>query len=123
MSMLARRVLLRAVPRRGFATAAETEFAKKEAVHKAHAAEAAALWRRVSFFVCVPAIAVATLWVRGVEHEHNEHLAHQMAENNGHLPEPPAYEYLNRRARGPFPWGPNSLFFNSHTNKDMSNVE
>jgi hypothetical protein len=34
-----------------------------------------------------------------------------MAENDGKLPQPPRYEYLNKRNK-PFPWGPNSLFFN-----------
>jgi Cytochrome c oxidase subunit VIa len=28
------------------------------------------------------------------------------------LPQPPAYDYLNRRVK-PFPWGNNSLFYNA----------
>lgn len=58
------------------------------------------------------AVAV-TAWVRNVEAEHAEHQEHLKKENDGHLPEVPAYEHLNRRAK-PFPWGPNSLFFNPH---------
>jgi len=52
-------------------------------------------------------------WVQKVEGEHAEHQKHLMAENDGHIPFPPNYDYLNARAK-PFPWGPNSLFFNPH---------
>jgi len=54
-----------------------------------------------------------TAWVRNVEAEHAEHVEHLKKENDGHLPEVPAYEYMNRRHKA-FPWGPNSLFFNPH---------
>ena len=43
-------------------------------------------------------VAACVLWVRQVEGEHEEHLHHRMEENGGKLPEPPAYEYLNRRS-------------------------
>ena len=39
-------------------------------------------------------------------------MAHARHENGGELPEVPAYDYLNRRVK-PFPWGPNSLFWNA----------
>jgi len=42
-----------------------------------------------------------------------------MAENDGHIPFPPDYEYLNVRAK-PFPWGKNSLFFNPHVRPHSS---
>ena len=58
-------------------------------------------------------------WVQKVEGEHAEHQKHLMAENDGHLPFPPDYEYLNVRAK-PFPWGANSLFFNSHVRSRSS---
>ncbi|KAG6862387.1 hypothetical protein C0995_011827 [Termitomyces sp. Mi166 len=94
------------------------------------------LWRKISrafadqilssFFVCVPAIAVCVAWVYNSEVEHKQHLDHLRAENDGKLPEIPAYEYLNRRSK-PYPWGMNSLFFNPEaspspflSNKDMS---
>ncbi|KAH9947934.1 COX6A, subunit VIa of cytochrome c oxidase [Amylocystis lapponica] len=123
MSMIARRAL-RAVPRtRGYAnTTAElmqTDWAAKQAALKSHAAETANLWRRISFFFCLPAIGVVAAWVRNAENEHAAHQEHLKAEHDGHLPETPSYEYLNRRAK-PFPWGPNSLFFNPHVNKDLS---
>lgn len=52
-----------------------------------------------------------SIWVYNVEKEHHEHLEHLKHENGGVLPQPPDYEYLNRRVK-PFPWGMNSLFFN-----------
>jgi len=38
------------------------------------------------------------------------------------LPDIPDYEYMNKRVK-PFPWGMNTLFFNPHVNKDMSESE
>ncbi|KAI5123758.1 hypothetical protein M0805_000349 [Coniferiporia weirii] len=84
-----------------------------------HASETTELWRKISFFVAVPATILALLWVRRVENEHAEHTEHIKAEHGGELPSVPEYDYLNKRAK-PFPWGMNSLFFNPHTNKDMS---
>ncbi|PCH33861.1 mitochondrial cytochrome c oxidase subunit VIa [Wolfiporia cocos MD-104 SS10] len=126
MSMLARTAALRAIPRaRGYANTTgelmKTNWAEKQAALQSHAAETANLWRRISYYVCLPAIAVTALWVRNLENEHEEHIEHVKAEHGGELPEVPAYEYLNRRVSGPFPWGPNSLFFNPKVNKDMSN--
>ena len=46
-----------------------------------------------------------------VESEHAAHEDPLIEENNGTLPQPPSYPYLNRRVK-PFPWGANSLFFN-----------
>lgn len=54
---------------------------------------------------------VTCAWVYNVESEHATHEDHLIEENNGTLPQPPAYPYLNRRIK-PFPWGSNSLFFN-----------
>lgn len=60
-------------------------------------------------------------YVRNVEAEHEAHLEHLKHENGGQLPPKPEYSYLIKRAK-PFPWGPNSLFFNPRVNKDMSEV-
>ncbi|KAG6851191.1 hypothetical protein H0H93_015201 [Arthromyces matolae] len=64
-------------------------------------------------------VAVCVAWVYNSEMEHKHHLDHLRAENDGKLPEVPAFEYMNRRSK-PFPWGMNSLFFNPEANKDMS---
>ena len=55
---------------------------------------------------------VTCAWVYNVESEHAAHEDPLIEENNGTLPQPPPYAYLNRRVK-PFPWGGNSLFFNS----------
>ncbi|TBU63651.1 cytochrome c oxidase subunit VIa-domain-containing protein [Dichomitus squalens] len=121
MSFVIRRAALRAVPRaRGFAAAAgKGSYHEQQQALVAHAAETTELWRKISYYVCLPAIAAGALWVRQVEAEHEEHLHHRIEENGGKLPEPPAYEYLNRRTSGAFPWGNNTLFFNPKVNKDM----
>ncbi len=49
----------------------------------------------------VLSVAACALWVRNVEAEHEAHQHHIMEENGGKLPEPPAYEYLNRRRKFP----------------------
>ena len=56
--------------------------------------------------------------MRNVEAEHAEHQEHLKKENGGHLPEVPAHDYLNRRVK-PYPWGPNSLFFNPHVRSTL----
>jgi len=131
---LSRRIA-RAPPRfhakpRNFTAATEKNVAETESFQKYlqedkalqhHAAEASDLWRKISFYVCVPAIAVCVAWVYNTETEHAAHVEHIKEENGGELPETPAFDYMNRRAK-PFPWGPNSLFFNPHTNKDMADA-
>lgn len=58
-------------------------------------------------------VAVCGAWVYNAEVEHKAHIDHIKHENDGVLPETPAYDYMNRRSK-PFPWGVNSLFFNPH---------
>ncbi|KAF9076177.1 cytochrome c oxidase, subunit VIa [Rhodocollybia butyracea] len=87
-----------------------------------HAAETTDLWRKISWYVCIPAIAVCSAWVYNIEMEHKAHQAHEKAENDGHVVYPPDYEYLNVR-RKPYPWGPNSLFFNSEVQKNLAQAE
>lgn len=62
-----------------------------------------------------------SIYVYNVEAKHKAHLDHLLEENDGVLPQPPAYEYLNRRVK-PFPWGMNSLFYNPkvHKNQELS---
>ncbi|XP_006454700.1 COX6A subunit VIa of cytochrome c oxidase [Agaricus bisporus var. bisporus H97] len=130
MSALARTALrsaLRTAPRRsrGFAqevTQAESPAVKaylqEESALIHHATETSDMWRKISYFVCLPAVAVCTIWVYNAESEHMAHLEHMRQENGGELPQPPEYDFLNRRNR-PFPWGMNSLFFNPEVNKNM----
>ncbi|KAF8632581.1 hypothetical protein AX15_001789 [Amanita polypyramis BW_CC] len=83
-----------------------------------HAHETAHLWRKISLYVCVPAIATCAAWVYNAEAEHSAHLEHLKEEHGGHLPEAPQYPYLNKRVK-PYPWGANSLFFNPHSQRNM----
>jgi len=95
--------------------------AEREAVEH-HAGETSELWRKLSLYVAVPATLLTTLWVRKVESEHAAHEEHIKEENGGELPPTPQFDYLNKRAK-PFPWGMNTLFFNSHTQKNLEESE
>ena len=46
---------------------------------------------------CLSVVLVSGIWVWQFEQDHLEHKAHLKAENDGKLPQPPAYEYLNIR--------------------------
>ncbi|KAH7104563.1 mitochondrial cytochrome c oxidase subunit VIa [Auriculariales sp. MPI-PUGE-AT-0066] len=95
------------------------EWLSKNSAVIEHAAHTTDLWRKISFYVMIPLTFVTVAYVRNLEAEHAAHLEHLKEENGGELPAKPDYPYLNIR-RKPFPWGPNSLFYNSHVNKDMS---
>ncbi|KAI9461820.1 COX6A, subunit VIa of cytochrome c oxidase [Boletus coccyginus] len=123
---LARSSSLRVVARlaRPLATnapAGSQYFAQLNALRE-HAAHTADLWRKISFYVAFPATFVTCAWVYNVESEHAAHEEPLIEENDGTLPQPPPYSYLNRRVK-PFPWGGNSLFFNSKYNKDMDKAD
>ncbi|KAG6853584.1 hypothetical protein C0991_003108 [Blastosporella zonata] len=124
MSFLARNAL-RAAPRparqvRSYipTPAYRSYLAEREAVEH-HAKETTDLWRKISYFVCIPGIAVCVAWVYNAEVEHKHHLDHLRAENDGKLPEVPAFEYMNRRGK-PYPWGMNSLFFNPEASRSQA---
>ena len=61
--------------------------------------------------VTLSLVLVCGAYVYKKETDHLAHLEHLRHENDGVLPQPPEYEYLNMR-RKPYPWGKNSLFFN-----------
>jgi len=93
MSFLARSVRVaarRSVPRsRHYTTELESIVPKQEwlveqQAKEHHAAETTNLWRRISWYVCMPAIITCTAWVYNAEFEHNAHLEHLRAENDGH---------------------------------------
>jgi cytochrome c oxidase subunit 6a len=119
------RTVARSIPRARNLTTAHpgtTKYSSEHAALQAHASETTDLWRKISFYVCFPAIAVCVAWVYNVEEEHAAHTEHIKAENDGNLPDIPDYEYMNRRVK-PFPWGMNTLFYNAHVNKDLSESE
>jgi len=111
-------ILRRALARRTYSSAAPASgqdawLANRNAI-KEHAKESADLWRKISFYVAFPAIIVTAAWVQKVEAEHAAHKEHESHD----AAEAPEYAYLNKRGK-PFPWGNNSLFFNSKIQKDM----
>ncbi|GLB36073.1 putative cytochrome c oxidase [Lyophyllum shimeji] len=121
MSLLARNALRTARHARAYTstpTPGAQGYLAERAALEHHAAETSDLWRKISYFVCFPAIAVCAAWVYNAEAEHKQHLDHLRSQNEGNLPEVPAFEYLNKRTK-PFPWGMNTLFFNPYTNKNM----
>ena len=124
MSFALVRSAARVVPRaaRQYSAAAEnpalTKYLADQSALAHHAAQTTELWRKISYFACFPGILVCAAWVYNAEVEHAAHLEHLKHENGGELPEVPAYDYLNRRGK-PFPWGMNSLFFNSHLQKNL----
>ncbi|KAI8369382.1 cytochrome c oxidase, subunit VIa [Radiomyces spectabilis] len=85
--------------------------AEREAV-KHHAADAAATWKKISIFVCIPALVAAGVNAYNLYEKHHEHLAH-------HPKEWVKYEYINWRARDFF-WGKEALFFNPAVNLSAS---
>ncbi|KAF7310823.1 hypothetical protein HMN09_00625300 [Mycena chlorophos] len=118
---LSRRALLRPTGIRAYSDAA-VEQARAKWLAEQHAIEHHALqttdfWRKMSYYVCIPALAIFGTYVYNVEIEHKAHNAHLMAENDGKLPQPPRYDYLNRRTKLAFPWGRNSLFWNEKVHR------
>ncbi|XP_062511979.1 cytochrome c oxidase subunit 6A, mitochondrial-like [Corticium candelabrum] len=75
-----------------------------------HAAGAMHTWKKISFFVVVPALAYCTYNAYAKEKEHEKHIE----EHGRHFI---AYPHLRIRTK-PFPWGDgnHSLFHNSHSN-------
>ncbi|KAH8835264.1 COX6A, subunit VIa of cytochrome c oxidase [Flagelloscypha sp. PMI_526] len=87
-----------------------------------HAHTTGDLWRKISNYFFIPAIAVCGIWVYQLEKEHAAHQEHMIHDNGGTYPFPPAYEYMNFRVK-PFPWGKNNLFFNPVVNPDLEKEE
>lgn len=53
------------------------------------------LWRKISFFVCIPGIAVCALWTYKAEMAHKAHVAHEKE----HGEERKVYDYMNMRTK------------------------
>ncbi|WWC88014.1 uncharacterized protein L201_002917 [Kwoniella dendrophila CBS 6074] len=111
---------------RNFASAApqagENEFVAKRNAVRAHAAETTDLWRKISYYVCIPGILVGAAWTYKLEAAHHEHLEHLKHENGGEAPERPVYSYMNFRVK-PFPWGMQTLFYNPEVNIPAGDAE
>merc|ERR1712014_316309 len=89
---------------------------EKVADHAGHSAET---WRKISYYVCLPLIAVYGIHIYNEEKAHAEHAEHLKEENGGEMPEKKVYTYMNVRKKA-FPWGPQTIFFNPEVNAPAS---
>ncbi|KAF3768414.1 hypothetical protein M406DRAFT_56116 [Cryphonectria parasitica EP155] len=118
--MYAQRQVLRAlrspVLQRRFASTApragETAFAAERRAVKEHAAESTGLWKKISIFVCIPALFGAGINAYWLWNEHWEHWSHLPP-----LEERPEYPYQNIRTKN-YQWGDGdkTLFWNDKVN-------
>ncbi|KAI0393367.1 mitochondrial cytochrome c oxidase subunit VIa [Xylariaceae sp. FL0594] len=131
--MIAQRQLFRAAPRltaqlrspvlrstiqRRFAST-ENQFIKEREAVREHAKHTTELWRKISIYVCIPALALAALNAYNLYNEHWEHWSHLPP-----LEERTEYPYQNIRTKN-FPWGDGdkTIFWNptvNYHNKDKT---
>ncbi|GAA5946022.1 hypothetical protein JCM1841_004303 [Sporobolomyces salmonicolor] len=96
-----RATLRQAAPKRAFATeaAAENDFIKTRQAIEHHAKDSAELWRKITYYVALPAIVVGALNAKALADDHEHHLEHIKEENGGELPERIKYPYFNKREK------------------------
>ncbi|KAI8066340.1 cytochrome c oxidase, subunit VIa [Gongronella butleri] len=99
--------VLQATKRAGVRFSSTASAAEQEAI-RAHAAKAADTWKKISIFVCIPALAAASFNAYNLYEKHHEHL-------HEHPPQFVNYEYINWRAKQFF-WGNEALFYNPKVN-------
>ncbi|EOD48563.1 Cytochrome c oxidase subunit [Neofusicoccum parvum] len=96
----------------GFEGAADNAFNRERAAVKQHAAETSDLWRKLSIYVVLPSLAIASANAYRLWNEHWEHEAHMPPRE-----ERPEYPYQNLRTKN-FWWGDGdkTLFWNDKVN-------
>nr|AHA91676.1 cytochrome c oxidase subunit VIa [Diplodia sapinea]AHA91686.1 cytochrome c oxidase subunit VIa [Diplodia sapinea] len=96
----------------GFEGASENAFNRERAAVKQHAAESSDLWRKLSIYVVLPALAISAANAYRLWNEHWEHESHMPP-----LEERPEYPYQNIRTKNFF-WGDGdkTLFWNDKVN-------
>ncbi|KAH8923446.1 cytochrome c oxidase, subunit VIa [Atractiella rhizophila] len=90
-------------------------YLKNEEAISHHAEKTTDLWRKITFFVAIPSVALAWLNFERIEKEEHAHHAHLVELNGGEEPERIVYPYMNIRNKE-FPWGNQSLFHNPKAN-------
>ncbi|KAI9674951.1 MAG: Cytochrome c oxidase subunit 6A, mitochondrial [Caeruleum heppii] len=92
--------------------AEDNAFNRERQAIKAHAAATSDLWRKLSIYVVIPAIVIASINAYNLWNEHWEHWAHEPP-----LEERPEYPYMNVRTKNFF-WGDGdkTLFWNDKVN-------
>lgn len=125
------RVISKSVPRVGrrFASttnpfppadAAKAKLFKEHLVHlEEHSKQTTDLWKKISYFVAFPSIAITGYFILNVELEHAKHREHLL-----HVPDeewPVAYSYQNVRKK-PYFWGDGdkTLFWNPIINRHIT---
>ncbi|KAI1317218.1 Cytochrome c oxidase subunit 6A, mitochondrial [Mortierella claussenii] len=93
------------------ANAANPWLAERIAI-KEHAGPAADTWRKISIYVCIPALIAASANAYNLYSKHQAHLEHERHEGHHEMIK---YPYMRLRAKA-FPWGDDSLFFNPDVN-------
>lgn len=92
--------------------AADNAFNRERRAVKEHAAKSSDTWRKLSIYVCIPALILAQLNAYNLWNEHWEHWEHLPP-----LEERTEYAYQNIRTKN-FPWGDGdkTLFWNPKVN-------
>ncbi|ORY99077.1 cytochrome c oxidase, subunit VIa [Syncephalastrum racemosum] len=88
-----------------------SKFAEQRLGVKHHAGESAENWKKITLFVCIPALLGAGINAYNLYQHHQQHVKE-------HPHEFVNYEYMNWRVKDYF-WGKNSLFFNPKVNHNM----
>ncbi|CAA9965652.1 hypothetical protein CFE70_008632 [Pyrenophora teres f. teres 0-1] len=98
-----------------FAGAEDNEFNRERAHIAQHAAESGELWRKLTIYVAIPCIIVASVNAKIRWDAHWEHVAHEEHENP--RSERPEYPYQNIRTKNYF-WGDGdkTAFWNDKVN-------
>ncbi|KAL9021860.1 MAG: hypothetical protein Q9185_000987 [Variospora sp. 1 TL-2023] len=92
--------------------AADNAFNRERMAVKQHAAASSDLWRKLSLYVCIPALILAAINAKNLWDEHWEHWEHLPP-----LEERVEYPYMNIRTKKFF-WGDGdkTLFWNDKVN-------
>ncbi|GMM31472.1 cytochrome c oxidase subunit VIa [Martiniozyma asiatica (nom. inval.)] len=98
---------------------AANKFKQQIAAVEKHADGSANTWKKISYFVAFPIIAITAVNTYFIEKEHAEHRAHTKHLSDEEWPVP-NYPYLNIR-RVDFFWGDGNktLFWNSDCNRKL----
>ncbi|EGW33228.1 uncharacterized protein SPAPADRAFT_60564 [Spathaspora passalidarum NRRL Y-27907] len=98
--------------------AAGEAFVKEHEAKVAHSKGISDLWKKLTFFVAIPAILLTAIPVTKVELEHAEHRKHQRHMSDEEWPV--QYAYQNLRTK-PYFWGDGdkTMFWNSDVNRHV----
>ncbi|KAH8552076.1 cytochrome c oxidase subunit VIa-domain-containing protein [Umbelopsis sp. PMI_123] len=100
--------ILAAAKRSGVRFQSTSAFAAERDAVKHHAESAANTWKKISLFVCIPALLASGINAYNLYAHHLEH-------EKEHPHEWVGYDYMNTRNKDFF-WGKESLFFNPKVN-------